>query len=137
MCPAKAGVEGESTIGGQKNDEKAEQADQIERVQIAALFEEKHVDETDREQGGGDTIEEAENDEDGHQTQSDEEIVHSISGQRREPSEPGVGKMILRLDPVSIDSVLLKIAPDFPEHDQAENDPDIDQSGNVDGALDG
>ena len=82
-------------------------------IQVARLFEQEDVAETDEKQGGGNAVKQPQGDQQGQQAQSQEMPIHAVASPRRHPVKPEVAKMELRLDPA-----LAEIPHDHPQHEQ-------------------
>ena len=59
-------------------------------------------------------------------------VVHAIARPGLYPVEAMVGEVELRSDIVSFDRIAAEITPNLPEHNSAEDHPEVDQGGNVD-----
>lgn len=114
-------------MGGHEDHDEADQDHQVEVVQIPGFREQEHIGEGEEEEGRADAIQEAGQHEEGQDSQAEEVVVDAVAGPRRHPVEARVREEKLRRDEGSLDPAVMKISQAFPDHDRAENDPEVDE----------
>ncbi len=86
-------IDGEDSVGGKENHERAEQQDEVAVVLIQGLIEEEEVGICQHEKGHAQAIKQADQDEKGQAAEDEEMDEHSVSRPGFYPGEAGVGEM--------------------------------------------
>ena len=125
------GIHRPAAVGRQDGQQRRQQADQVEVIQVAGLLQQEDVGKHQEEAGGADPVQESQGDkrrEHPHQRQVD---VHSIAGPRLNEVQGPIGEVELFPGKVPLDPAVLDYPPGLPDHERAKGDAEAGQEGGV------